>query len=113
MEHQSEEAGPMVARLFPVAQVVATRGAVALMETARINPDELLQRQQAGDWVTSKPEDRRENDYAVGRRLRIFSAYGKPPDRARAALRCRRSKDRVHGDPAGKRQRPVRRRRSR
>jgi hypothetical protein len=51
------------------------------MEAARIDPVELLQRHQSGDWGDLSEEDWHENDYAVGRTLRIFSAYGKPPDR--------------------------------
>jgi hypothetical protein len=70
-----------MAPLFPLGQVVATRGAIVLMEAARIDPAELLQRHQFGDWGDLDPEDQHENEYALGRRLRIFSAYGKPPDR--------------------------------
>jgi hypothetical protein len=70
-----------MAPLFPLGQVVATRGAIALMEAARIDPLQLLQRHQSGDWGDLDAEDLRENDYAVGRRLRILSAYGQPPDR--------------------------------
>jgi hypothetical protein len=61
--------------------VVATPGAIALMEAARIDPVQLLQRHQSGDWGDLDAEDQRENDYAVHRWLRIFSAYGRPPDR--------------------------------
>jgi hypothetical protein len=67
--------------LFSLGQVVATRGAIALMEAARIDPVQLLQRHQSGDWGDLDAGDQRENDYAVHRWLRIFSAYGRPPDR--------------------------------
>ncbi len=70
-----------MAPLFPLGQVVATPGAIALMEVARIEPAQLLQRHQSGDWGDLDVEDQRENDYAVHRWLRIFSAYGTPPDR--------------------------------
>jgi hypothetical protein len=66
---------------FPLGRVVATPGAIGLMEAARIDPVQLLERHQSGDWGDLDGEDWRENDYAVGRPLRIFSAYGKPPDR--------------------------------
>ena len=70
-----------MAPFFPLGRVVATPGAIALMEAARIDPVQLLRRHQSGDWGDLGEEDWRENDLAVGRVLRIFSAYGKPPDR--------------------------------
>ena len=70
-----------MARLFPLGRVVATPGAITLMEAAGIDPAQLLQRHQSGDWDDLDTEDQRENDFAVGRLLRIFSAYGQPPDR--------------------------------
>ena len=70
-----------MAPLFSLGRVVATPGAIALMEAARIDPVQLLQRHQSGDWGDLDAEDERENDYAVHRWLRIFSAYGTPPDR--------------------------------
>ena len=66
---------------FPLGRVVATPAAIGLMEAARIDPLQLLQRHQSGDWGDLGEEDWRENDYAIDRPLRIFSAYGKPPDR--------------------------------
>jgi hypothetical protein len=68
-----------MARLFPLGRVLATPGAIALV--ARIDPAQLLERHQSGDWGDLSEEDWRENDFAVSRRLRILSAYGQPPDR--------------------------------
>jgi hypothetical protein len=63
-----------MAPLFPLGRVVATPGAIALMEAARIDPVQLLQRHQSGDWGDLDAEDQRENDYAVDRRLRSLSS---------------------------------------
>jgi hypothetical protein len=81
----------MMAPLFPLGQVVATRGAIALLEAARIDPAQLLRRHQSGDWGELDEQDRRENDYAVQRWLRIFSAYGQPPDRLSVITEADRS----------------------
>ncbi len=70
-----------MAPLFPLGRVLATPGAIALMEAARIDPAQLLERHQSGDWGDLEEEDWRENDFAVNRQLRTFSAYGQPPDR--------------------------------
>ena len=70
-----------MAPLFPLGRLVATRGAIAVMQAALIDPPELLRRHQSGDWGDLDEHDQRENDYAVHRWLRIFSAYGQPPDR--------------------------------
>jgi len=39
------------------------------------SPLEYLLKHTQGDWGDLDPEDARENEYALGRRLRIFSAY--------------------------------------
>jgi hypothetical protein len=70
-----------MAPLFPLGRVVATPGAIVLMEVARIDPGQLLQRHQSGDWGDLDADDQRQNDDAVQRWLRILSAYGTPPDR--------------------------------
>ena len=70
-----------MAPLFPLGQMVATPGAIGLMEAARIDPIQLLQRHPSGDWGDLDAEDQRENDYAIQRWLRILSAYGTPPER--------------------------------
>lgn len=64
------------AALFGLGQVVATPGALATFEECGIDPLELLARHITGDWGELDASDRRENDRAVNRRLRILSAYG-------------------------------------
>ena len=65
----------MAAPLFPLGQLVATPGALALLADARTNPAELLARHQAGDWGEVPPEDGRENELSVLRGFRIISSY--------------------------------------
>ena len=54
-----------MAPLFPLGRVLATPGAIALMEAARIDPAQLLERHQSGDWGDLEEEDWRENDFDV------------------------------------------------
>jgi hypothetical protein len=39
-----------MAPFFPLGRVVATPGAIAVMEAAQIDPVQLLRRHQSGDW---------------------------------------------------------------
>ncbi len=65
----------MAARLFPLGQLVATPGALALLADAHANPAELLARHQGGDWGEVPPEDACENELSILRDVRIFSSY--------------------------------------
>jgi len=65
----------MAAPLFPLGQLVATPGALALLADGHMNPTELLARHQAGDWGEVPPEDARENELSVLRDFRILSSY--------------------------------------
>lgn len=62
--------------LFPIGQLVATPGAIEVMEEQGINPLSLLLRHISGDWGDLSAEDKKENDFSVTRHLRILSAYG-------------------------------------
>jgi hypothetical protein len=62
--------------LFPLGQVVATPGAIAVMERLGINPAGLLARHVTGDWGDIAPEDRGLNEQALIDGSRIFSVYG-------------------------------------
>lgn len=60
---------------FALGQVVATPGALAALEEAGVVPAVLLARHQSGDWGDVGPEDHAENEFSLGRSLRIFSVY--------------------------------------
>ena len=63
---------------FPLGQLVMTRGVV---DTVAENGDfaafclDSLRRHANGDWGDMCPEDKAENEYALDKYLRIFSAY--------------------------------------
>lgn len=67
---------------FPLGQIVMTRGVNDLVAT---NTEfakfvtESLRRHASGDWGDLAEEDKRENEYALDKYLRLFSAYEKPP----------------------------------
>ena len=65
----------MTAVLFPLGRIVATPGALSLLNGASVNPAELLKRHQRGDWGEVPSEDARENELSVGRGFRILSSY--------------------------------------
>jgi hypothetical protein len=71
------------APLFPLGQVVATPGAISVMETHGIDPIEMLRRHAIGDWGDLCDEDRAENDLSLRDGLRLFSAYGDTASRTR------------------------------
>lgn len=61
--------------LFPLGQIVATPGALALLQETGHSATALLRRHVTGDFGDLCEEDRLENEYAVSRRLRILSCY--------------------------------------
>lgn len=61
--------------LFPLGQVVATPGALALVERLGINLFTLLHRHEHGDWGDLPHEDIAANNSAVAYGGRIFSGY--------------------------------------
>lgn len=64
--------------LFPLGQVVATPGALALLSRHGVEPAELLSRHQSGDWGQLSREDAQANDDAVKFGDRVLSAYELP-----------------------------------
>ena len=61
--------------LFDVGQIVATPGALDLLDKTATNAATLLQRHVNGDWGDLAHEDKAANDEAVSVALRIFSSY--------------------------------------
>lgn len=61
--------------LFPLGLTYATPGALDALSEAEQEAAELLHRHQHGDWGEMCDEDKRENEFSVNKRLRIFSAY--------------------------------------
>ena len=60
---------------FHLGQIVATPGALELLDRYAINSWTLLLRHQSGDWGNVPSEDAVENDRAVVLGLRILSSY--------------------------------------
>ena len=60
---------------FTLGQVLATPGALQLLERADIEALSLLARHQCGDWGQVDPDDWNANEYALKRGWRLCSAY--------------------------------------
>jgi hypothetical protein len=60
---------------FSLGKMMITIGARDTLEEAGQTADEFLQRHQRGDWGDLGEGDMQENDFSLGARLRIFSAY--------------------------------------
>ncbi len=58
---------------FPLGRVVATPGALALLDAGEVG--DLLGRHASGDWGDLDAHDRRANAQALKTGARIFSAY--------------------------------------
>jgi hypothetical protein len=67
----------MTPALFPLGRVVATPGALAVMERLGIDPAALISRHVTGDWGDIHPDDRGLNEQALSDGSRILSVYGK------------------------------------
>ena len=60
---------------FPLGQIVATSGALKLLEEAGEEPCLLLTRHCSGDWGELCAHDRRENELSLKHGWRIVSSY--------------------------------------
>lgn len=61
--------------LFPLGELVATPGALDLLDRTETNAYDLLSRHQSGDWGSVPPGDAEANDAAVLTDSRILSSY--------------------------------------
>jgi hypothetical protein len=61
--------------LFPPGKLVATPGALALLEQTNKSPLEFLSRHLRGDWGDLCPEDKAENESSLKNGFRILSGY--------------------------------------
>ncbi|MBO7750348.1 hypothetical protein [Burkholderia pseudomallei] len=62
-------------RLFPLGRVLATPGAIDVLDRTGTNADDLLRRHLRGDWGVVCSADARTNNLAVVNGTRILSAY--------------------------------------
>ena len=60
---------------FPLGRVVATTGALKMLEEVGEDPLSLLSRHCSGDWGDVDPHDRRENELSLKNDWRIVSSY--------------------------------------
>jgi len=61
--------------LFELGQIVATPGAIDLLDRCGVNANELLLRHNGGDWGDICDDDATANSQAVEHKDRIFSVY--------------------------------------
>jgi pilus assembly protein CpaF len=61
--------------LFALGQLVATPGALAVLEKTGQNPMEFLSRHVTGDWGEIPEEDRKENLLSLEKGFRLLSSY--------------------------------------
>ena len=60
---------------FPAGRIVATPGALALLEEAQKSPPEFLSRHLRGDWGDLCQEDKAENELSLKHGFRLLSSY--------------------------------------
>jgi hypothetical protein len=61
--------------LFPLGKLVATPGALHLLDQVGADGYELVLRHQRGDWGSVPPEDAEQNQFAIDNGCRIMSSY--------------------------------------
>lgn len=61
--------------LFPPGQIVATPGALRLLDQTNKSPIEFLSRHLRGDWGDLCQEDKVENELSLKQGFRLMSSY--------------------------------------
>jgi hypothetical protein len=61
--------------LFPPGRLVATPGALALLERINKSPVEFLSKHLRGDWGNLDQEDKTENELSLKYGFRLLSSY--------------------------------------
>lgn len=61
--------------LFPAGQILATPGALAMLEQANKTPLEFLSRHLRGDWGDLCQADKAENELSLKHGYRLMSSY--------------------------------------
>ncbi len=61
--------------LFYPGRIVATPGALAMLEKAQKSPSEFLSRHLRGDWGDLCHEDKAENELSLKHDFRLLSSY--------------------------------------
>ena len=74
----SQKAGVSL-HLFPLGQVLATPGALELLQTHQLAPLSFIQRHVVGDWGDICAEDRQVNADALQYGYRLMSVYAITP----------------------------------
>lgn len=80
-EHERRTTTNTKSICFQLGQIVATPGALDVLDRGALNAAELLQRHQSGDWGTVPPEDAEENELSIVNGNRILSSYPVGNDR--------------------------------
>lgn len=68
----------MTAARFAVGRIMATPAARDALQAAGVDPLALLARHVTGDWGDVDAQSAQENEFSIGRHLRILSAYALP-----------------------------------
>lgn len=66
---------PEITPLFPPGRIVATPGALALLEETKKSPSEFLSRHLRGDWGELCQDDKTENELSLKHGFRLLSSY--------------------------------------